>query len=70
MRRPSFNLVLISVIGRGDPNTILWLGVLDQFKNVMTSSGIEKCTRQVHKVSFTHVPQLANFILREATAHT
>jgi hypothetical protein len=27
-------------------------------------------TRQVHKVSFPLVPQLANHILREATAHT
>jgi hypothetical protein len=27
-------------------------------------------TRHVHKVSFPLVPQLANLILREATAHT
>jgi hypothetical protein len=27
-------------------------------------------TRHVHKVSFSLVPQLANLILREATAHT
>jgi hypothetical protein len=28
------------------------------------------CTRQIHKVSFPLVPQLANLILRKAAAHT
>jgi hypothetical protein len=36
---------------------------------IRTDSGNQN-TRQVHKVSFPLLPQLANLILREVTAHT